>query len=146
MSTPKRRQARRLPARLTRIEDGELLLQDFAELSALVWARPDFTAQQAAHLTFTGVHCKQGRWGGRRLHGVRCTDTRFEGCDLANATWEQVIAYRVEFLTSQLVGFTALEAHRQHVHFQGCNSQFAGFRFATFKTVRFGQCDLRYAA
>ena len=145
MSSTKRLQTPRLPPRLTLQPAAEGLLQDFEEFSAVLLVRPDFSDQVAAHLTFTGVHCKQGRWGGSRLHGVRCTDTRFEGCDLANATWEQVVAHRAEFITCQLLGWNALEAYLQNVRFQGCNGQFAGFRFATCKLVRFEQCDLRQA-
>ncbi len=145
MSNPKRLQAPRLPPRFIPDDNENKFLQDFAEFSGVLLNGADFTAQDADHLTLTGVHCKQVRWAESRLRGVRCTDTRLEGCDLANATWEQLTAHRIEFLTSQLVGFTALEAHLQHVRFQGCNAQFAGFRFATFKHVRFEQCDLRHA-
>lgn len=145
MSNTKRPQAPRLPSRLTLQSGEEIFLQDFAEFSTLLLERSDFTGQRAAHLTFTGVHCKQGRWSDSRLHGVRCTDTRFEGCDLANAVWEQFIAHRVELLACQLVGWNAVEAHLQNVRFQECNGQFAGFRFATCKFVYFEQCDLRHA-
>ena len=145
MSSRKQLVSPRLPAKLTLCASDEALIEDDAEFTTLLLDRPDFSGQQAAHLTFTTVHCKQGRWGGSRLHGVRCTDTRFEGCDLANATWEQVVAHRVEFITCQLLGWNALEAHLQNVRFQGCNGQFAGFRFATCKLVRFEQCDLRHA-
>ncbi|MCE7984068.1 MAG: pentapeptide repeat-containing protein [Caldilinea sp. CFX5] len=145
MRNSQRLHAPRLPTRFTHDAGANHLLQDFAEFAAIPLDRADFTAQSAAHVTFTGVLCKQGRWTESRLQGVRCTDTRLEGCDLANAAWERLTAHRVEFLTSQLVGFTALEAHLQHVRFQGCNAQFAGFRFATCKSVRFEQCDLRHA-
>lgn len=145
MSNSKRLHAPRLPARFILDASENNLLQDFVEFSTVLIDHPDFTNQEASHVTFTGALCKQGRWAESRLQGVRCTDTRFDGCDFANATWERLTAHRVEFLTSQLVGFTALEAHLQHVRFQGCNAQFAGFRFATCKTVRFEQCDLRYA-
>lgn len=87
----------------------------------------------------------RGGWAESRLQSVRCTDARFDGCDFANAAWERLTAQRVEFLNTQLLGFTVLEAHLHHVRFQGCNAQFAGFRFATFKRVRFEQCDLRHA-
>jgi len=145
MSNPKRLQAPRLPARFTSDDSENKFLQDFAEFSGVLLNGADFTAQAADHLTFTGVHCKQVRWAESRLRGARCTDTRFDGCDFANATWERLTAHRVEFLTSQLVGVTALEAYLHHVRFQGCNAQFASFRFATCKNVRFEQCDLRHA-
>lgn len=145
MSIIKQLQTPRLSSKLTLPPDENLSLQDFTEFSTLLLDHLNFTDQEAVHVTFAGVLCKQGRWTESRLQGVRCVDTRFDGCDFANATWERLTAHRVEFLTSQLVGFTALEAHLQHVRFQGCNAQFAGFRFATFKTVRFEQCDLRYA-
>lgn len=145
MSTSQRLQKPRLSTRLLpeSVEAGAL--QDFADFATVLLERTDFTAQRAAHLTFTDVQCKQVRWGDSRLHGVRCTDVRFAGCDLANATWEQFVAHRVEFLDCQLLGWNALEAHLQNVRFQGCNGQFAGFRFATCKLVRFEQCDLRQA-
>jgi uncharacterized protein YjbI with pentapeptide repeats len=143
MSNLKRLQAPRLPTRLTLHE--HVSLEDFAEFSTLMLERADFSNQSAAHVSFTGIHCKQGRWATSQLQGVRCIDTRFDGCDFANATWERLTAHRVEFLTSQLVGFTSLEAHLHHVRFQGCNAQFASFRFATCKGVRFEGCDLRHA-
>ena len=145
MSNPTQVQAPRLPTRFTPDDSENKFLQDFAEFSGVLLNGADFTAQEAEHLTFTGVHCKQVRWAESRLRGVRCIDTRLEGCDLANATWERLTGHRVEFLTSQLVGFTGLEAHLQQVRFHGCNGQFASFRFATFKFVRFEQCDLRHA-
>lgn len=145
MSTPKHLHTPRLPVHFTPGDEVNDLLQDFTEFVTVVLDRVDFSEQKAAHVTFNGVLCKQGRWIESRLQGVRCTDMRFDGCNLANATWERLTAQRVEFLTSQLVGFTALEAHLQHMRFQGCNAQFAGFRFATFKTVRFEQCDLQHA-
>lgn len=145
MSTPKRLQPPRLSTRLLPAPVEASSLQDLAEFATLLLDRTDFTAQRAAHLTFTDVHCKQVCWRDSRLHGIRCTDARFVGCDLANATWEQFVAHRVELLDCQLLGWNALEAHLQNVRFQGCNGQFAGFRFATCKLVRFEQCDLRQA-
>ena len=145
MSNSKRLHTPRLPAHFRHDASENNLLQDFAEFSMVLLDRADFTARSAAHVTFTGFLCKQVRWAESRLQGVRGIDTRFDGCDFANATWERLTAHRVEFLTSQLVGFTTLEAHLHHVRFQGCNAQFAGFRFATCKTVRFEQCDLRHA-
>jgi uncharacterized protein YjbI with pentapeptide repeats len=145
MSVIKRIHAPRLLPQLLSAPEKEAKLQEFTDFSTLVLERFDFTSQEAAHITLTGVLCKQGRWAESRLQGVRGIDTRFDGCDFANATWERLTAHRVEFLTSQLVGFTTLEAHLHHVRFQGCNAQFAGFRFATCKSVRFEQCDLRHA-
>ena len=144
MSKGKQPLTPRLP-KLTSIAGDEVALHDFDEFADSLLDRPDFTNQQAAHITLTGVYCKHGRWSNSRLHGVRCQDTRFEGCDLANATWEQIIARRVEFVACQLLGWNALEAHLQNVRFQACNGQFASFRFARFKQVRFEQCDLRHA-
>jgi len=145
MSNPKPLHTPRLPTRLASGGNANNPLQDFTEFATTALERVDFSAQKAAHVTFSGVLCKQGRWTESRLQGARCTDTRFDGCDFANATWERLTALRVELITSQLVGFTALQAHLHHVRFQGCNAQFAGFRFATFKHVRFEQCDLRHA-
>ena len=145
MSTPKRLQAPRLPNRLTLTPAGEVALQDFDEFSDLLLERPDFTGQQAEHIIFNGVHCKQGRWSESRLRGIRCTDVRFEHCDLANATWEQLNVQRMELIACQLLGWSVPEAHLQNVRFQECNGQLANFRFVTFKAVRFEQCNLRHA-
>jgi uncharacterized protein YjbI with pentapeptide repeats len=145
MNNPKQLHTPRLPARFAPGDHANTLLQDFTEFVTVALDRVDFSAKNAAHVTFSGALCKQGRWTESRLRGVRCTDTRFVGCDFANAAWERLTAHRVEFFTSQLVGFTTLEAHLQHVRFQGCNAQFAGFRFATCKRVRFEECDLRHA-
>ncbi len=144
VSTLKQPLAPRLP-KLTSLPGDEVALHDYDEFAGLLLDRPDFTDQQAAHITCTGVHCKHGGWSNSRLYGARCQDTRFEGCDLANATWEQLIAHRVEFVACQLLGWNAPEAHLQNVRFQTCNAQFAGLRFASFKQVRFEQCDLRHA-
>lgn len=145
MSLPKPIQKPRLSSRLLPVAVETALQPEFAEFSTLLLDRTDFSAQRAAHLTVYDVHGKQVRWCDSRLRGVRCTDVRWEGCDFANATWEQLVAHRVELLDCQLLGWNALEAHLQNVRFQGCNGQFAGFRFATCKAVRFEQCDLRQA-
>lgn len=145
MTTPHRLQKPRLSTRLLPDPLAAGSLQDFAEFTTVLLERADFSGQRVAHLTFTAVQCKQVRWGDSRLHGVRCTDVRFASCDLANATWEQFVAHRVELLDCQLLGWNALEAYLQNVRFQGCNGQFAGFRFATCKLVRFEECDLRNA-
>lgn len=144
-SRTKQPQTPRLPSRLTPQNGEKIQLQDFTEFSTLLLERSNFTAQRAAHVTFTAVHGNQVHWGDSRLHGVRCTDVRWEGCDFANATWEQVVAHRVELLDCQLLGWNAPEAYLQNARFQGCNGQFASFRFATFKQVRFEECDLRQA-
>jgi len=145
MSTPKRLQAPRLPNRLTLTPADKVALQDFDEFSDLLLDRPDFTGQQAEHINFNAVHCKQGRWSKSRLRGIRCTDVRFEHCDLANATWEQLNAQRMEWIACQLLGWSVPEAHLQNVRFQACNGQLANFRFVTFKAARFEQCNLRHA-
>ena len=145
MSATKRLQKPQLSPRLLPISGETVLQPEFIEFASVLLDRTDFTAQRAAHLTFTDVHCKQVRWRDSRLHGVRCTDVRFAGCDLANATWEQFVAHRVELLDCQLLGWNAPEAHLQNVRFQGCHGQLANFRFATFKQVRFEECDLRQA-
>lgn len=145
MSTVKRVQPPRLSTRLALAPVETGLQPEYAEFASVLLDRTNFSAQRAAHLTFTDVHGKQVRWGASRLHSVRCTDVRWTGCDLANAMWEQLVAHRAEFLDCQLLGWNAPEAHLQNVRFQGCNGQFANFRFATCKAVRFEQCDLRQA-
>ncbi|MBX3011116.1 MAG: pentapeptide repeat-containing protein [Caldilineaceae bacterium] len=135
----------RLSPRLTPMPDAADRIEDFAEFTTVLLERSDFTGQRAAHLTFTDLHGKQLRWCESRLHKPRCTDVRLESCDLANATWEQWAAQRMELLDCQLLGFNTLEAYLQQVRFQGCNGQFASFRFSILKMVRFEQCDLRQA-
>ncbi len=145
LSVSKLPQAPRLSKRLAPLAGDTLALEDFAEFTELLLEKPDFAEQQALQLTLTGVHCKEGRWANSRVHGIRCQDTRFASCDLANAIWDQLIAQRVEWVACQLLGWNAVEAHLQNARFQDCNAQLAGFRFTTFKQVRFEQCDLRHA-
>ncbi|MEZ4867529.1 MAG: pentapeptide repeat-containing protein [Caldilineaceae bacterium] len=135
----------RLPKRLPLPASEEAVLSDFAEFTTVLLERPEFYAQRAVQVTFNGVHCKQGRWADSKVQGLRCIDTRFDACDLANATWEQFYAQRVAFTGCQLVGLTTLEAYLHNVRFAECNGQFAAFRFAICKGVRFDHCDLRHA-
>lgn len=143
MSIAKRPQPPKLARKLALTPDSEIVLKDFVEFSEQLLDRPDFTSRQAARILLSGVHCKEGHWGGSHLQGVCCNDVRFSGCDLANATWEQFIAHRLEWNACQLIGWNLAEAHLQNVFFQECILQFANFRFATCKIVRFERCDLR---
>ncbi len=145
MSAAKRPQPPKLASRLALASQEQLNLSDLEEFSDLLLDRPDFSSQRAAQVVLRSLHCKEGSWGDSNLHGVRCSDVRFTRCDLANATWEQLIAHRVEFTDCQLIGWNAQEAHLQNVLFQGCNLQFVGLRFVACKMVRFEQCDLRNA-
>lgn len=145
MAASKRPQPPKLAARLALPTAEELSLRTAEEYADLLLERADFCDQHADQIVLRGVHCKDALWRDTRLHGIRCSDVRFTGCDLANANWEKFVAHRLAFEGCQLLGWNLPEALLQNVVFRECNLQYAGLRFVTCKIVRFEQCDLRHA-
>ncbi len=129
MSAAKRPQPPKLASRLALASQEQLNLSALEEFSDLLLDRPDFSNQQAAQVVLRSLHCKEGSWGDSHLHGVRCSDVRFTRCDLANATWEQLIAHRVEFTDCQLIGWKRTGSASAKCPFSGLQPSVCRFAF-----------------
>lgn len=106
------------------------------------WQHQALIAQAAEYPAFVRLRMEGVQLTATQLTAPKLTDVYLSGCDLANAGWPRAIVHRTEFVGCRLVGFQALESHFQDVLFRECLGPLARWRFATFKAVRFEQCDL----
>src|SRR5436305_14910068 len=76
------------------------------------------------------------------LCGLRLADVRLEACDLADSSWEQLSASRVELLGCRLIGLQAANGRAEDLLIRGCNAAHAQFWGTVFKRARFESCNL----
>ena len=79
------------------------------------------------------------------LHGVQLRDVRLVECDFANSEAIGMKAKRVEFLNCRLTGLRAVESEWQDLLISGRDASFSQFRFGTFKTSEFNDCNFTEA-
>lgn len=68
-----------------------------------------------------------------------------EGCDLANAVWDEARLDRVQVRESRLTGLCLAEALVKDSSILSCEIAMANFRSSVFRKVRFSDCNLRGA-
>lgn len=105
----------------------------------------DFSDQSADHLILSTCHFQGVYFGRAEWSAVDMSDTRFDECDFANASWHKGILDRVEVVGSRLLGLKVSEARLWNTVFRECNASLAQFRFCTFKAARFESCNLNGA-
>lgn len=116
-------------------------LASFGRYTQLSLAHEQWVGQIAERLSFDQILAKQVSLHATELAHAQIIDSRWQECDLANASWYQADFARVEMLNSRLTGFHAIEARFQDIFLKDCQAMLAQFRFATFKTARFEHCD-----
>ncbi|MCX6046206.1 MAG: pentapeptide repeat-containing protein [Chloroflexi bacterium] len=148
MSLPKQRstlQSPRLSKNLSSTLAPDEQIQDEGEYGHLRLTSANLAGQTAEHVTFKSSWFKQVSLEQTRFLAPKLSDLRFDNCDLANAVWERALFQRVEILGCRMTGFKTIEAHLQDVLLRDCIGALAQFRFATFKAVRFEQCNFANA-
>jgi len=128
-----------LPGDLTRVQ----VVEDEAERVLLV--EGDLSGQEREDLRIAEAVLRASTFSRCRMRGIRLTDVRLEGCDLANAWWSESELTRVEFVDCRFVGFQAPEARFRHVLFRNCQLGTSAFRHATFELAAFETCRLKAA-
>lgn len=106
------------------------------------WHHQVLVAQAAEYPAFSRLLMEGVQLSATRLTAPNFADVRLQTCDLANVIWPQAIVHRTEFVDCRLVGFQGSEAHFQNVLFRSSVANHTRWRFATFKHVRFEECDL----
>lgn len=105
----------------------------------------NYSGQRAFSVVLDECSFSLTNLSGTQFSRFQAGDVIFDGCDLANAAWEEAAWTRVELLGCRLLGFKSNEADLQDVTFADCNVSLAQFRFARCKAVRFENCDLQSA-
>lgn len=105
----------------------------------------NYSGQRAFNVVLDECSFRLTNLSGTQFSRFQAGDVIFDGCDLANAAWEEAAWTRVELLGCRLLGFKSNEADLQDVTFSDCNVSLAQFRFARCKAVRFENCDLQNA-
>src|SRR3954470_11822127 len=82
-------------------------LGDQATYTDLLIAEYELGDQVAEFVTFEKTSFKQMMMQRADLRSLRLADVRFEACDLADSSWEQLSASRVELLGCRLIGLQA---------------------------------------
>jgi uncharacterized protein YjbI with pentapeptide repeats len=76
-----------------------------------------------------------------KLTDLRLRDVRLVECDFANAEATGMKVTRVEFLNCRLTGLRAVEAECQDLLIADGDAGYAQFRFGTFTTSEFKNCN-----
>lgn len=132
--------APRLSKRATLAEPDAL--DDQTTYTDLLIAERELGSQVAEFVTFERTCFKQIAMQRAELRGLRLADVRFEASDLADSSWEQLSASRVELLGCRLIGLQASNGYVEDLLVKGCNAAHAQFWSTTFKRVRFESCNL----
>ena len=130
----------RLPKRANVIELDALGEQ--MTYTELLIAEYELGDQAAEFVTFEKTFFKQMVMQRANLRGLRLADVRFEACDLADSSWENLSASRVELLGCRLIGLQATGGRIEDMLIKGCNAVHAQFWSTVFKRVRFESCNL----
>jgi uncharacterized protein YjbI with pentapeptide repeats len=117
-------------------------LGEQATYTDLLIAEHELGDQVAEFVTFEKTLFKQMAMQRADLRGLRLADVRFEACDLADSSWEQLSVSRVELLGCRLIGLQATDGRVEDLLIKGCNAVHAQFWSTVFKRVRFESCNL----
>ena len=132
--------APRLPKRAN-IAELDTLGEQMTYTDLLI-AEHELGDQVAEFVTFETTCFKQMAMQRADLRGLRLADVRFEACDLADSSWENLSASRVELLGCRLIGLQAINGRVEDMLIKGCNAVHAQFWSTVFKRVRFESCNL----
>ncbi|HBN08628.1 MAG TPA: pentapeptide repeat-containing protein [Cyanobacteria bacterium UBA8530] len=103
------------------------------------------SGQSAEALTLEFLLIERSVFSGTSFRRLKLRDARLLKCDLSNADWSYAAFDRVEFLEGRLTGLKAIEAKFRDILFAECKADLALFRYASFRDVRFDECNLREA-
>ena len=145
---PKRRAGIQLPRLVESLAPFETLnprLDELDRLDAVSLSRISFAGQSSKNLSIEHSILSHVGFNATKLTGLRLVDLRLNDCDLANADWPRVFVNRAELHECRLTGLSAAEGEFRDTVFDTCKADLAGFRFATFKAVRFENCQLAEA-
>jgi hypothetical protein len=120
-------------------------LEDDARIEGVSLTDLSFGGQAAKDAVVAESRLRRVNLSETRLSGLYMRDVLLDHCNLANAGWERPLLKRVAFEECRLTGWSANEARWEHVGWTGCSAQYAGFRSARFKSVRFVRCMLAEA-
>jgi uncharacterized protein YjbI with pentapeptide repeats len=145
---PKRRggiQPPRLAEPLAPFESLPSRLDEIDRLDGVSLDRWSFACQSSRNLSIEHSVLSHVGLNATKLSGLRLVDLRLNDCDLANADWPRVFVNRAELRECRLTGLSAAEGELRDTVLDSCKADLAGFRFATFKAVRFEKCQLTEA-
>lgn len=98
--------------------------------------------QAAERVCFDQVIFKNVTFEQFSLHKLELTDVIFEKCDLSNIDLSDAIMHRVEMNDCKMLGLNLLGSTLRNVLFHNCSADFATFRFANCKQVKFEHSSL----
>lgn len=134
--------APQLPRALPLAEMPRDMPIDHESYARLEYQRLDLTDQVIPRLHFEEVIFTQITATGFTCENLRVEDSRFAGCNLANAIWHNLACARVEFASCRMTGFSTLEALFHDTVFRDCKLDLAQFYKAKMRGVRFEECPL----
>lgn len=103
-----------------------------ADFSGRAIARPHFDTVMFTQVIATATH----------FDHLRAEDSRFSGCNLANAVWPDAVCSRLEYIGCRMTGFSAPEAQFVDVVFRDCKLDLAQFYHAALRGAVFEDCPL----
>lgn len=119
--------------------ESNLLYENFTLAGA------SYAGQSVLKLRMEQARLQKVNMGSTLFTALRFNDVALTQCDLAAARWHQAQWRRVAVVGSRLLGWQAIEADLQDVHFKGCNLDSAMFRVAKCQRVLFEDCSLKEA-
>jgi uncharacterized protein YjbI with pentapeptide repeats len=120
---------------------GDDLKDDGIYLS-LEYADIEMTGRDVHSIEIDQCRYKNVNFGQTKLDRALISDTAFEGCDLANVRARDSSLVRVTVSASRMTGFQWSEGGVRDAAFHSCRLDMTSFRFSTFKTVVFSDCNL----
>ncbi len=130
-----------------RTSEGEIPgLSNGGALTRVALGHADWSNQQADDFLFEQVQCRRVLLTGVEVRAAQILDARFDGCDLANSSWEKAHLKRVEIVGSRLMGMKLLNAEVEDVLIKDCSGEYALFWSSNFKGARFENCMPRDAS
>ncbi|MCM3338128.1 pentapeptide repeat-containing protein [Paenibacillus sp. MER TA 81-3] len=98
--------------------------------------------QTAEKVCFDQIIFKNVTFDQITFHKLELTDVIFEKCDLSNIDLSDAIMHRVEMNDCKILGLNLLGSTLRNVLFHNCYADFATFRFANCKQVKFENTSL----
>lgn len=105
----------------------------------------DFCGQSADLVTLSRGRLVRVGLARTTLPGLSMEGMVLEGCDLANARWEESRFVKVQARECRMTGIGLFSSRGTECLFDSCEVSFGDFRSSVFRKCRFMNCNLRGA-
>ena len=137
--------APRIPSALEQAELPRDDLKDDGLYVSLEYSNLELANRNAISVEIDRCRYSKVSFRQASLDRVLVSDSRFDGCDLANARAVDSSLLRVALTACRMTGLSWISGGVRETEFTNCRMSMTSFRFSTFKNTLFADCLIENA-